>query len=139
MSERFDNNLEHLVIATVNVMVWAFWGTVSGLRDFKDPRLDHVFLVGGAHQLYIPNLQYPDHLRAALPSMAFTLRYPRDVVPAVQTRPPQPLASMRDALVASPAVLAASTSASFCRSMSDHCRPSACRVASPSMRWTLAL
>ncbi len=43
--------------------VWGFTGQASGQREFKDERveLQHVFLIGGGWQVWIPNLT-PRHL-----------------------------------------------------------------------------
>ncbi len=60
LSERFNNNMKLLVRARLKVRVWAFYGIVSGQREFKDA--DHIFFIGGAHQLWIWNLKCPEHL-----------------------------------------------------------------------------
>jgi hypothetical protein len=62
LSEKFDNAMTKLLLVTMNVPAWGFAGQASGQHEFKDKRLDHVFLIGGAHQLWIPGLDYT-HLR----------------------------------------------------------------------------
>ena len=56
VSERFGNSMRHLLIAELSVGVWGFAGKASGQKEFNDPELRNVYLIGGAVQVWIPNL-----------------------------------------------------------------------------------
>jgi hypothetical protein len=56
ISERFNNSMRNLIFAELRVPVWAFAGRASGQPEFKSAALSNVFLIGGAAQVWIPNL-----------------------------------------------------------------------------------
>ena len=58
ISDQFDNSMRELLVVELNTSVWAFAGQASGQREFADsqPELNHVFLIGGAYQVWAPNL-----------------------------------------------------------------------------------
>ena len=55
VSETF-NHMRHLLLIELLRDVWGFAGRTSGQREFKDPALANVYLIGGKGQLWIPNL-----------------------------------------------------------------------------------
>jgi hypothetical protein len=59
ISEQFDNSMRELLIVRLNAPVWAFVGQASGQPEFGDkrPEFDNVFLIGGAYQVWVPNLE----------------------------------------------------------------------------------
>lgn len=59
ISERFDNSMRELLIVRLNTPVWAFVGQASGQPEFGDtrPEFDNVLLIGGAYQVWAPNLE----------------------------------------------------------------------------------
>lgn len=63
ISDRFDNSMSDLLVVVLNEAVWGFAGPASGQPQFKDDQADlrHVFLIGGAWQVWIPNLT-PRHV-----------------------------------------------------------------------------
>ena len=63
VSEQFGNTMKNLLVIQINVQVWAFAGQASGQREFADDQVDlkHVYLIGGAHQVWVPNLE-PYHV-----------------------------------------------------------------------------
>jgi hypothetical protein len=67
VSERFDNNLNNLLLIELKIGVWGFAGRASGQPEFKNPSLANVYLIGGKCQLWIPNLT-PSHVRQ-IPAM----------------------------------------------------------------------
>jgi len=62
ISAEFRNQMTHLIVMQLTVEAWALAGQASGQPKFanetigKEPDLQHVTLIGGAHQLWIPNL-----------------------------------------------------------------------------------
>ncbi len=58
ISDRFDNSMSDLLVVTLTEPVWAFAGQASGQPEFKADEAErrHVFLIGGAWQLWVPNL-----------------------------------------------------------------------------------
>jgi len=58
ISEQFGNTMTDLLIVRLILPAWGFAGPASGQREFADHRTDlqHVFLIGGAHQIWVPNL-----------------------------------------------------------------------------------
>lgn len=58
VSGQFGNTMAHLLLIETNQPVWGFAGQASGQREFADdrPEFAHVFLIGGAHQVWGPNL-----------------------------------------------------------------------------------
>jgi hypothetical protein len=56
VSEKFNNNLQNLLLIELLGDVWGFAGRTRGQPEFKDPKLANVFLIGGKGQLWIPNL-----------------------------------------------------------------------------------
>ena len=65
VSEKFNNNLQNLLMIELLADVWGFAGRTNGQPEFKDPALANVFLIGGKGQLWIPNLTVP-HVRQTL-------------------------------------------------------------------------
>lgn len=63
LSERFNNDMTLVVIATLKVMVWGFCGKVAAQPEFADKGAEHILFIGGSYQLWIPRLEYPEHLR----------------------------------------------------------------------------
>ena len=63
ISDQFGNTMAHLLLVQITQPVWGFAGQASGQREFADdrPELQHVFLIGGAHQVWLPNLE-PRHV-----------------------------------------------------------------------------
>jgi hypothetical protein len=61
--------MANLLLVEINP-VWGFAGQASGQREFADDRPDlrHVFLIGGAHQVWVPNLT-PQSVRE-IPTLA---------------------------------------------------------------------
>jgi hypothetical protein len=61
ISEKFDNTMKHLMLVALKASMWAFVGLSAGQRQFKDQRdLRHVYLIGGATQIWIPRLHVRD-------------------------------------------------------------------------------
>lgn len=58
ISDQFNNSMADLLVVHVNEDVWGLAGLASGQREFKDDQVDrqHVYLIGGAWQVWIPNL-----------------------------------------------------------------------------------
>ena len=58
ISDQFDNSMSDLLVVTLNEPVWGFAGQASGQPEFRDDQADlrHVILIGGAWQVWIPNL-----------------------------------------------------------------------------------
>ena len=58
ISDQFGNTMAELLMVKVVQPVWGFAGQASGQREFADSDVEvrHVFLIGGAYQLWIPNL-----------------------------------------------------------------------------------
>ncbi len=58
ISDQFGNSMTRLLVVQVNQPVWGFAGQASGQPEFADdrPEFQHVFLIGGACQLWVPNL-----------------------------------------------------------------------------------
>ena len=58
ISDQFGNKMTKLLVVQISLPVWGFAGQASGQREFADnqPGLRHVFLIGGAYQIWIPNL-----------------------------------------------------------------------------------
>lgn len=65
VSDQFRNSMKNLLVININVQIWGFAGLASGQREFADdqPDLKHVYLIGGAHQVWVPNLT-PRHVTA---------------------------------------------------------------------------
>ena len=59
VSGQFGNSMSDLLVVSLNLSAWGFVGQASGQREFADDRADlrHVFLIGGAWQVWIPNLE----------------------------------------------------------------------------------
>jgi hypothetical protein len=58
ISDEFGNTMTELVVIRLNVDAWALVGQASGQPEFAKEHSDlqHVFLIGGADQAWIPNL-----------------------------------------------------------------------------------
>ena len=58
ISDRFQNSMTNLLVIQLKEPVWGFAGQASGQRQFAEDQADlqHVFLIGGAYQIWIPNL-----------------------------------------------------------------------------------
>src|SRR5215813_3836308 len=56
ISGEFNNRLSNLLVIELSVPVWAFAGQASGQPEFarNQPELGNVFLIGGAHQVWVP-------------------------------------------------------------------------------------
>jgi hypothetical protein len=65
VSDQFRNSMKNLLVININIEVWGLAGQASGQREFADdqPELKHVYLIGGAHQVWVPNLT-PRHVTA---------------------------------------------------------------------------
>ena len=63
ISGQFKNNLTNLIVIQLKVPAWGFAGQCSGQPEFDDEHKDlsHVFLIGGAFQVYMPNVAL-DHV-----------------------------------------------------------------------------
>jgi hypothetical protein len=63
VSGQFGNTMSNLLVIRLNVQVWGFAGQASGQREFADEEreLRDVYLIGGGHQVWIPNLT-PRHV-----------------------------------------------------------------------------
>lgn len=59
ISDQFDNSMRELLIVRLNAPAWVFVGQASGQPEFGDkrPEFDNVFLIGGAYQVWAPNLE----------------------------------------------------------------------------------
>ena len=64
ISGEFENRMTDLLLIELTQPVWAFAGTASGQREFsqKEIEVQHVYFIGGAHQVWVPNLTV-QHLR----------------------------------------------------------------------------
>jgi hypothetical protein len=58
ISGEFRNTMTNLIVVQLTKDVWALAGQASGQPEFAKERVDlqHVFLIGGAHQVWVPNL-----------------------------------------------------------------------------------
>jgi hypothetical protein len=58
ISDEFRNTMTDLLLVQLTTKVWGFAGQASGQPEFSRERADlqNVFLIGGAQQLWIPNL-----------------------------------------------------------------------------------
>lgn len=58
ISDQFANTMSNLLMVQMRLPAWGFAGQASGQREFADdqPELGHVFLIGGAYQVWVPNL-----------------------------------------------------------------------------------
>jgi hypothetical protein len=58
ISDQFANTMVNLLVIQLSLPVWGFAGQASAQREFADDRADlgHVFLIGGAHQVWVPGL-----------------------------------------------------------------------------------
>jgi hypothetical protein len=56
VSERFDNNMQNLLLIELIRDVWGFAGRTSGQPEFRDRALANVYLIGGKGQVWIPHL-----------------------------------------------------------------------------------
>ena len=58
ISDQFDNSMSDLLVVTLHEAVWGFAGQASGQPEFRDDQVElrHVILIGGAWQVWIPNL-----------------------------------------------------------------------------------
>jgi hypothetical protein len=58
ISDRFGNTMANLLVVRVNEPVWGFAGQASGQPAFAEDDIDrrNVVLIGGAWQIWIPNL-----------------------------------------------------------------------------------
>ncbi len=66
ISGEFRNSMRHLLIIQLNIPAWGFAGQASGQREFAsgditvDPYLANVYFIGGADQVWVPNLTSAD-------------------------------------------------------------------------------
>jgi hypothetical protein len=61
ISGQFHNTMKDLLVIQMKIQVWAFAGQASGQREFADDHhLQHVYLIGGAYQVWVPNLTSQD-------------------------------------------------------------------------------
>jgi hypothetical protein len=62
ISGQFDNTMTDLIVVQLVREAWGLGGQASGQPEFAKERADlqHVFLIGGAYQLWIPNLTTTD-------------------------------------------------------------------------------
>ena len=58
ISDQFDNTMATLLLVQIRQPVWGFAGQASGQREFADIQTDlaNIFLIGGAYQVWVPNL-----------------------------------------------------------------------------------
>jgi hypothetical protein len=65
ISAQFGNSMTRLLIIQINQPVWGFAGQASGQPEFAAdrPEFRHVFPIGGACQVWVPNLT-PIHVTA---------------------------------------------------------------------------
>jgi hypothetical protein len=58
ISKEFNNRLTNLLLIELCESVWGFAGQASGQPEFarNQPELANVFLIGGAYQVWVPNL-----------------------------------------------------------------------------------
>ncbi len=65
ISDQFGNTMANLLLVELKVPVWGFAGKASGQPEFADdrPEFRHVFLIGGTHQVWVPELK-PQHVTA---------------------------------------------------------------------------
>jgi hypothetical protein len=58
ISDQFGNAMTHLIVIRLTVDAWALAGQASGQPEFAKEHsgLQHVVLIGGAQQVWIPNL-----------------------------------------------------------------------------------
>jgi hypothetical protein len=58
VSGQFRNTMKNLLVIRLNTQIWGFAGQASSQREFVDDQTDlqHVYLIGGAHQVWVPNL-----------------------------------------------------------------------------------
>jgi hypothetical protein len=70
ISEQFGNTMARLIVVTLTGEAWALAGQASGQPEFAKARADlrNVCLIGGAYQVWIPNLT-PRHVQE-LPALA---------------------------------------------------------------------
>jgi len=64
ISHDFKNPMTHLVVVKLNVPVIGLAGKASGQPEFEKELVDlqHVYQIGGGHQLWIPSLRHPEHV-----------------------------------------------------------------------------
>jgi hypothetical protein len=65
VSGQFRNTMKTLLVIQLNTEIWGFAGKASGQREFAEDQTDlqNVYLIGGAHQVWVPNLM-PKHVTA---------------------------------------------------------------------------
>ena len=70
ISGEFRNTMTNLIVVQLTKDVWGLAGQASGQPEFAKEQVDlqHVFLIGGAYQVWIPNLTRAD--MHALPAIA---------------------------------------------------------------------
>lgn len=58
ISDEFRNTMTNLIVVQLTTEVWGLAGQASGQPEFAKDRSDlqNVFLIGGAYQVWIPNL-----------------------------------------------------------------------------------
>ena len=58
ISGQFNNRLSNLLVIELSESVWGFAGQASGQPEFAEdqPELSNVILIGGAYQVWVPNL-----------------------------------------------------------------------------------
>jgi hypothetical protein len=58
ISGEFGNSMNELLMIQLNEPAWAFAGQASGQPEFAKsrPELSNVLFIGGAHQVWLPNL-----------------------------------------------------------------------------------
>ena len=58
ISDEFRNTMSHLIVGRLTTAAWGLAGQASGQPEFAKARQDmqNVVLIGGAHQIWIPNL-----------------------------------------------------------------------------------
>jgi len=62
VSENFNNAMRNLLVVRLKTKVYGLAGPTSGQREFKDPALDNVLLIGGGGQAYLPGLTLARHI-----------------------------------------------------------------------------
>ena len=57
-SEQFCNTMKNMLVIQLKTQIWGFAGQASGQREYAEDQTDlqHVYLIGGAHQVWVPNL-----------------------------------------------------------------------------------
>lgn len=68
ISGQYTNTMDNLVLVQLKVPAWGFAGYCNGQPEFAEdqPDLKHVVLIGGAAQVWIPNLTLDDVTQIAV-------------------------------------------------------------------------